>query len=154
MEYKTLALESFFIVGVSVRTTNANNKAQQDIGALWDRIFTEDWASKIPIKLSGDIYSTYLDYEKDYTAPYTYVLGFKVPDLENIPAGFEGFTIAAAKYHVYTVKGKIPQCIHEGWMHIWHNEANRSYKADFEIFDEKAQNPENAEVSIYIAQND
>ena len=28
---------------------------------------------------------------------------------------------------------------------------DRSYTADFEIYDEKAQNPENAEVDIFIA---
>lgn len=149
MEYKTVELDSFYIVGVSIRTTNANNQAQADIGKLWDRIFAENWAAKIPIKLSDEIYSTYLDYQSDYTAPYTYVLGFKVPDLENIPAGFEGFAIPAQAYHVYTAKGPIPQCIHETWMYIWHNETQRGYHADFEIFAANT-NPANAELDIYI----
>lgn len=149
MEYKTVELDSFYIVGVSIRTTNANNQAQADIGKLWDRIFAEDWASKIPIKLSDEIYSTYLNYESDYSAPYTYVLGFKVPDLENIPSGFEGFAIPAQSYHVYTAKGPIPQCIHETWMHIWHNETQRGYAADFEIFATNT-NSANAELDIYI----
>lgn len=153
MEYKTLALDAFYIVGISIRTTNQNNQAQADIGLLWDRIFTENWAGKIPNRLSDEIYSTYLDYSSDYTAPYTYVLGYKVPNLENIPAGFEGYAIAPANYHVYTAKGKIPQCIHEVWMHVWHNEANRTYKADFDLFGAKAQDPENAEVDIYIGVN-
>jgi len=149
MEFKPVELDSFHVVGVTVRTTNANNQAQADIGALWERIFDEDWASKPPMKLSGDIYSCYIDYQSDYTAPYTYLLGFKVPDLENIPAGFTGHTIPASKYHVYTAKGKIPTCIHVAWTYIWHNETERAYKADFEIFP-KDINPENTEVDVYI----
>lgn len=150
MEYKTIKLNGFYIVGVKVRTTNANNRAQQDISALWERIFAEDWAAKIPNKLSNDIYSAYIDYQSDYTAPYTYVLGFKVENLDAIPDGFAGHEVPPQTYHAYTAKGKIPQCIHETWMYIWHNETERAYKADFEIFGPKAQNMENAELEIYI----
>lgn len=149
MEYKTEKLAAFHLVGITIRTTNKDNQAQTDIKALWDRIFAENWAAKIPNKLSSDIYSTYIEYTGDYTAPYTYLLGFKVADLESIPEGFTGHTIDAATYHVYTAKGPIPQCIHQIWMHIWHNETQRAYIADFEVFFAET-NPEYAELPIYI----
>jgi len=63
------------IVGISVRTTNQNGQAMQDIGNLWQRFFSEQLLAKIPNKVSDAIYSIYTDYQKDYTEPYTCIVG-------------------------------------------------------------------------------
>jgi predicted transcriptional regulator YdeE len=39
------------------------------------------------------------------------------------------------------------------WTKIWNTEIDRKYSADFEVYGEKAQDPENAEVDIYISLN-
>ena len=36
------------IIGISVRTTNQNEQAMQDIGNLWQRFFSEQLLAKIP----------------------------------------------------------------------------------------------------------
>ena len=36
-------------------------------------------------------------------------------------------------------------------MKIWNSDLDRSFTSDFEIYGEKAQNPETAEVDIFIA---
>ena len=49
------------IVGISVRTTNQNGQAMQDIGNLWQRFFSEQLLTKIPNKVSDAIYNIYTD---------------------------------------------------------------------------------------------
>ena len=79
-----IKIEAFDIIGISIRTTNENMQAAQDIGALWGRFKGEDIFSQIPGKLEDDIYCIYTNYEGDHTKPYDVVLGCKVhPDTKN-----------------------------------------------------------------------
>ena len=41
--------------------------------------------------------------------------------------------------------------VYQTWDKIWKSDLNRSYTADFEVYGKKAQNPENAEVEIFVA---
>ena len=43
-------LEMFIVIGISVRTTNANAQAGKDIPALWSRFVTEEIAGKFRAK--------------------------------------------------------------------------------------------------------
>lgn len=145
-------LETFQIIGISVRTTNENGQAAIDIPALWNRFFTEEIASKINGKLSNDLYCVYTDYEKDHTKPYTTLLGYKVESSVVVPEGFTGKTIGTHIYDVKTAKGKMSEgLVFKAWQDIWASGMPRAYTADFEIYGAKAQDPENAEVDIYIA---
>jgi predicted transcriptional regulator YdeE len=65
----TTRLESFKVIGISVRTTNENRQATKDIPFLWKKFFEENISSKIPNKLSDDLYCVYTHYEKDHTKP-------------------------------------------------------------------------------------
>ncbi len=145
-------IESFKIIGISVRTTNENGKSSQDIGTLWERFYKENVASKILGKISEDIYSVYTDYESDYKGSYTTIIGCKVNSLNNIPEGMTGKEIEDNNYKVYTAKGKMPDAVVNQWMEIWSDsELKRAYTSDFEVYGEKSQDPANAEVDIYIA---
>ena len=94
----------------------------------------------------------YTEYEKDHTKPYTTLLGCKVESLENIPTGMIGKTVEGGNYIKQTVKGNLMQgVIANAWIKIWNANFSRLYTADFEVYGEKAQNPENAEVDIFIA---
>ncbi|KZL91063.1 GyrI-like domain-containing protein [Clostridium magnum] len=59
--------------------------------------------------------------------------------------------IPASKYYVVTAKGKMPQKIGEAWAHIWNSGISRTYKGDFELYDERYNDTENAEVDIYVS---
>ncbi len=145
-------IKSFFVIGISVRTTNENRQAGQDIPALWHRFMAEGTAEKIPNKTGNTVYCIYTDYEKDHTKPYTTILGCKVENLDTIPNGMVGKTFDDAEYERFVAKGNIWQgMVFDEWTKIWHSDLNRAYTADFEVYGEKAQNPENAEVYIFVA---
>ncbi len=147
-------IETFYIVGLSVRTSNENGQAATDIPALWERFMAEGISSKVTDKLSEEIYSLYTDYEKDHTKPYTTVLGYKVKDLDAIPEGLTGVCVPAKTFEVFTASGKLSDgIVYKEWTSIWSMPLNRAYSGDFEIYGTKAQNPEQAEVDIYIALN-
>jgi predicted transcriptional regulator YdeE len=149
----TAILEAFHIIGIFVRTTNANNKALKDIGDLFGRFMGQNISDRIPDKISGDIYCVYTDYETDFNGPYTTIVGCKVSSLKEIPAGLIGKTIPGSKYQVYTSTGKLSQSLAKTWEGIWNTEVDRRYSADFDIYGEKARDFENAEVDTYVAIN-
>jgi predicted transcriptional regulator YdeE len=147
-----ITIEEFFIIGLSIRTTNENEQSATDIPALWNKFMNENTIENIPNKIDNSIYSVYTEYEKDYTKPYTTILGCKVSSLDNIPTGMTGKTIAKETYKQFTAKGNLADgIVIQKWIEIWNTDLNRKYTADFEIYGEKASNPENAEVPIFIA---
>ncbi len=148
----TMNIQSFYIIGISVRTTNENNQAGKDISELWNTFLSQNIIQKIPNKIGGEVYSVYTDYEKDYTKPYTTILGCKVSSLDSIPQGMIGKTISGGNYKKYLAKGSLKEgIVYKEWEKIWKEKIKRTYTADFEVYGEKSQNPENAEVEIFIA---
>ncbi|MEK6731170.1 MAG: effector binding domain-containing protein [Pseudomonadota bacterium] len=145
-------IEQFKIIGISIRTTNENNKAIGDIANLWNRFLSEKIIEKIPNEVSSEIYAVYTDYEGDYTKPYTTILGCKVENLYQIPKGMVGKEFAGGKYHQLIAKGNITKgTVIQEWIKIWNSDLDRAYTTDFEVYGEKAHNPENAEVEIFVA---
>lgn len=147
-------IQSFSVIGISVRTTNEKGQAGKDIPALWNKFIAETIAGKIPNKIEASIYCIYTEYEKDHTKPYTTILCCKVKNLNTIPNGMVGKTFDEGNYSKHIAKGNILQGMVFGeWTKIWNTEIDRKYSADFEVYGEKAQNPENAEVDIYVSLN-
>lgn len=145
-------IEQFSVIGISIRTTNENGQSSQDIPALWNKFLTENIAEKIPNKTDNTVYCIYTDYEKDYTKPYTTILGCKVNNLDTIPNEMTGKTFDKANYVKHIAKGSILQgMVFNEWTKIWNSDLDRAYTADFEVYGEKAQNPENSEVDIYVS---
>jgi predicted transcriptional regulator YdeE len=148
----TTSVESFYIIGIAVRTTNENMQAAVDIPQLWNKFMSENIIALIPNKIDDTIYSIYTDYEADYTKPYTTLLGCKVNSLDNIPEGFTGKSFAGGKYTAFTAAGKMADnIVFNEWVKIWNTAISRAYTADFEVYGQKAANPDNAEVDIFIA---
>ena len=146
------SVAKFSIIGIAVRTTNENGQSATDIPKLWNRFFSENAMANIPNKIDDTLYCIYTDYEKDYTKPYTTILGCKVTSLAVIPKGFTGKTFETENYITFTAKGKIDDgIVFQEWTKIWNTHLNRAYTADFEVYGEKAQNPNDAEVDIFIA---
>lgn len=146
------SIQKFSVIGISVRTTNENGLAGQDIPALWNNFMSNGILEKIPNKIDNTIYCIYTEYEKDHTTPYTTILGCKVSSLENIPNGMIGKTIEAAVYSKHIATGNILHgMVFNEWTKIWNSDLQRTFTADYEVYGAKAQNPENAEVDIFIA---
>jgi predicted transcriptional regulator YdeE len=146
-------LGEFHVIGISVRTTNANNKALKDIGDLFGNFIGQNLMQMIPNKMTEDIYCVYTDYESDYNGPYTTIIGCKVSSLAEIPSGLIGKTIPQSKYEVYRSTGKLSISLVKTWETIWKSDLDRRYTADFDIYGAKARDFDNAEMDTYVAIN-
>lgn len=144
-------IEKFYVIGIAIRTSNEDGRAANDIPQLWEQFLTGNVISQIPNKESNAVYSVYTDYEGDYTKPYTTVLGCRVSSLDHVPEGLTGITIDAGNYRKFTAKGKLSDgIVIQQWMTIWNSGLDRTYGSDFEVYGEKAQDPDNAEVDIFV----
>jgi predicted transcriptional regulator YdeE len=154
VKMENITIQKFYIAGISVRTTNQNGQASEDIEALWERFWTEDIQNKIPNKTSDEIYAVYTNYESDFKGFYTTIIGMSVDSLENCPEGFVGIIIEADNYEKFVSKGKMPQAVVETWLEIWADQdlnSRRAYKADFTIHGKKYYDGDNAEVETYLS---
>ena len=144
------------IIGISVCTTNQNGQAMQDIGYLWERFFSEQLLEKIPNKVSEAIYSIYTDYQKDYTEPYTCIIGVEVTTLSTIPDSLEGREFSEQTFQKFVAKGTMPQAVGAMCQYIWDKYAtlNRTYLYDYECYTEKSQQGDASEVDIFIGVKD
>ena len=146
--------EPFYIVGISVRTTNENQQAAKDIPALWKRFMSENIAERIPNKFSNEVYAVYTDYESDHTKPYTTIIGCRVNEIGSIPEGLVSKKIEAPKYKKYVAKGDLANnIVYNKWVEIWNEDIDRAYTSDYEVYGAKAADPTNAEVEIIIGVN-
>lgn len=151
MNYEIIKKESFYVIGIAVRTINDGVQSQKDIAELYSKFFGENLIEKIPNKENNDIYCIYTDYESDFKGAYNTILGCRVSSLDSIPEGFEGKEIPETIYKHYIASGKLPDCVGIAWNGIWQSGIERKYIADFDLYSEKAMNPENAEVDIYVS---
>ena len=147
------------LVGITART---NNKQEMDpatgkIGPVVQKYFHQQLAAQIPHRSTpGVTYCVYTEYESDYTGDYTYFIGEKVDSVEGVPADFKTLTIPAQTYAIFTAgPAPMPDVIRNAWMDIWKKSdadfgGKRAYVADFELYDERASNPNAAVIDIYI----
>ncbi len=149
---QTTKIESFQIIGISIRTSNENNQTAQDIGQLWAKFMSEGILQKIPNKISEEILSIYTNYESDHTKPYDTILGCKVSSLNTIPDGMVGQSFEGGTFAQFLSKGDATKgAVYNTWSEIWNTDLNRLYTADFEVYGERAQNPSDAEVDIFVS---
>ncbi|MFS4493039.1 GyrI-like domain-containing protein [Maribacter sp. 2308TA10-17] len=149
---QTQKIEPFQVIGISIRTSNENNQTASDIGSLWERFMTENILQKIPNKVSDEILSIYTNYESDHTKPYDTILGCKVSSLDIIPEGMVGQSFEGGTFAKFVSKGDVTKgAIYNTWVEIWNTDLDRLYTEDFEIYGEKAKDPSNAEVDIFVA---
>jgi predicted transcriptional regulator YdeE len=106
----------FRIIGISTRTTNKDNQAQQDLGKLWGQFFSENLSDKIPNKISTEISAIYTDYKSDFTEDYTTVIGIPVSTLNEIPNGLIGREFDAGNFQKFVAKGKMPNAVVNTWI--------------------------------------
>jgi len=111
--------------------------------------------AKIPNKVDSAVVAVYTDYASDKDGEYTYLLGAKVKSNRDVPEGMVA-RVPAGRYAVFTSeKGPAAQVVVEAWQRIWAVPksapgGNRAYKADFEVYDERAADPQNVQVDVYV----
>jgi predicted transcriptional regulator YdeE len=148
-----IIVDSFKIIGISVRTTNKENKATKDIGNLWGMFYSENIIKKIQNRISDDIFSIYTDYINNFQDEYITIIGVSVPNLDSIPEGMVGREFPTENFKVFDVNGSLPGAIIDTWREIWRqdNELQRKYSYDFELYKKAGLNTEDQVVKIFIS---
>jgi predicted transcriptional regulator YdeE/peroxiredoxin len=157
MSPKIVEQPEFMVAGIAVRTSNAKEMtADGVIGKQWARLLQEGTLAKIPNKADASIVAVYTDYASDKDGEYTYLLGARVTSDKGLPAGVIAKKIPAGRFAVFTTeKGPGRKVVPETWIQI--NSlpksaagGDRVYRADYEIYDERAKDPQNLQADIYV----
>ncbi|UZM99006.1 GyrI-like domain-containing protein [Lysinibacillus sp. MHQ-1] len=103
-----------------------------------------------------NVYGLYSDYETDVNGNYAITIGVEASKMNDASPEWVIKTIPAAKYLVFTShKGKMPEIVIQTWQEIWawfaNSKVERTYTGDFELYDERCANPQEAQVEVYIA---
>jgi predicted transcriptional regulator YdeE len=153
---KTLA-DPISVVGIQIRTDNSSElSGNGQIGSLWGRWFAENLAAHIPNRTSESIFAVYSNYASDENGPYDYLLGCPVDSIENLPQGMTYAAIATGDYAVFTTEtGPVVEVVQAAWKHIWLRSSEelshkRAFLSDYEVYDHRAIDPNNAKVEIHI----
>jgi len=163
MQKTTVALNKKILVGITARTNNAIEADWQSGNAkifpCVKRYFGEGLANSIPNRAKpGVTYCAYTEYESDHTGDYTYFIGEEISSLDakNIPAGMVILEVPAQSYAKFTTApGDMPAVLRNAWFAIWDMDekalgGKRSYKVDFELYDERANTPDHRGIVIDI----
>lgn len=143
-------VEAFDIVGISVRTQQ--DKAAEDINALWEQFFKDSIGQKVNHKIDDVIFAVYSDYEGGHEDPYRVTIGYRVKK-DGASAAAQGFhhvTCEGGDYAILSAAGQQPQALIQTWESIWASDLDRTYKTDFEVYGPKFFEDGLNEVLIHI----
>jgi predicted transcriptional regulator YdeE len=136
-------IEEFQVVGVAARTSNAREMTA-------DGVIPKLWANP-PQPADSGIIALYTHYESDEHGEYTFLLGVKGGQESAVPGGMVLKTVPAGRYAVFTSeRGPVQKVVFETWKRIWSELPSRSFVADFEVYDQRAADPANSVVDIYV----
>jgi predicted transcriptional regulator YdeE len=152
-------LPSFKLIGVELRTTNAEARAMQEIPLFWERFIRERTFEAIPAQISpGKIYAVYTDYDlniKDITKEgfYSLIIGAEVASIDAVPSGFVGKEVFAEKHAVLKMNGQVAKVVPEAWKAVWSSSFpyQRKFTYDFEIYNMQSSVDAEREVSLCIS---
>lgn len=159
MQKEVINQSGFLIMGVTARTNNINEMDHNTakIAPLVGEYFSKSIANQIPNRVNpGLTIDGFNEYASDEFDDYTYFIWEVVSSKEDVPAGFKVFEIPAGKYVKFTTpEGKMPFVIFEAWQKIWAMTVQdlggkRTYRIDYEVYDERAHNPDKTVVDIVI----
>lgn len=154
--HETLAAP-FYVAGYLVRTNNANEASgKSKIGPLWQRFMQENLAATIPSRTDNALAVVYSHYAADEKGDYDYLLGARVSSVENLPAGMTWRRAEPANYAIIlTEQGQMPGVLQAAWARIWKMPSaelggKRAFVTDYEVYDQRSANPQNAQVEIHL----
>lgn len=160
MQREIIKKPEILLVGISIRTSYQEEKDHKNsnIAPCVQKYFQEALFEGISNrKKPGTTFCAYTDYETNYTGAYTYFIGEEVCSLDkDLPKGLRELIIPSQKYVKFTTpRGLMPDVVVNAWKDIWEMSSeelsgNRSYISDFEIYDQRACDPKNTILDIYI----
>jgi predicted transcriptional regulator YdeE len=157
MNPKVVDEAGFDVIGIAERTTNAKEMSGEGvIGKQWARFFQDNVLAQIPNKADTSIIAVITDYASDKDGEYTHLIGARVTSTVDVPAAMVVKKVPAGKYAIFTSeKGPVAQVVVATWKRIWVQPkaspgGDRAYKADYEVYDERARDPENTRMDVHV----
>jgi predicted transcriptional regulator YdeE len=154
---KTTLAEPMYVAGFLVRTSNAKEMGGNgEVGKLWARFMQQNLAAQIPNKIGHTLMVVYSDYASDEKGEYTYLLGAPVSTVDGLPANLSFRRIPPGNYAVLTTaQGPLIEVLQSTWKQIWSATPTqlggpRAFVADYEIYDQRSADPNNAQVEIHV----
>ena len=154
MEPKIVAKKAFDVIGVELATTTTDGRNFSEIPAFWDKYLQAKTEEKIPNKADPMVsYGICADFKED--GNFKYLIAFEATSLKDIPEGLVGRTIPAAKYAIFTAKGKLSDCIQDMMKYIYREWFPKSGKEradspDLEAYDVRRMSKGSWEIDLYI----
>ena len=152
--------DGFSLMGTSIRTSNKNemDPTAMKIPAHWQKFTNEGILKSLaPHATSGALMGLYHTYDNGQSGSYDLTIGTTVAANAKPIAGTKIITVPSSRYVVFTTHpGQIPEVILEGWKYIHeffdsNDTYVRSFTGDFEVYDERAQDPDKAVIEYYIS---
>jgi predicted transcriptional regulator YdeE len=147
----------FYVAGYLVRTNNADEmNGKSKIGPLWGRFMQENLAAQIPNRTDAALTVVYSNYAGDEKGDYDYLLGARVTSIDHLPSGMSWRKVETGPYAVIlTDKGAMPGVLQAAWARIWKMTptelgGKRTFATDYEVYDQRSANPQDAQVEIHI----
>ncbi|MDX2346990.1 MAG: effector binding domain-containing protein [Legionella sp.] len=163
MQKEKLNLGQLNLIGLKIRTNNRDemNPETSKIAMLAGQYWGEQVANAFKGRIHpGVTYAAYTEYDSDEHGEYTYFIGEAVDGGEAQDLSqFKSLIIPQSTYQKFTTEsGQMPDIVIASWQDIWGMgeadfEGKRSYVADFEVYDERAHNPNQMALDIYIGIN-
>ena len=129
------------ITGISLRTSNDDDRATRDIPSFWQRFYEEKTVEKIKRRVSDERYAVYTHFEnegKNNRGMYTMIIGCAVDVVD--PADRVSVTIPEGRYAVFTCQNS-PASMVATWQKIWQLSVDepafdkqKTYYADYEHY--------------------
>lgn len=160
MKKQKVEMNELTLVGLTMRTNNQNemNPEVAKIGKKVAEYFESQANSGIQHRSHpGVTYCAYTEFESDEHGEYTYFIGEAVDSLDGQDLEkYQTITVPAGNYQKFTTEsGQMPDVVISAWQKIWQMtadefEGERRYHTDFEVYDQRAADPAQTVVDIFI----
>lgn len=141
---------SMVVAGVTTQIDDLS-QSNKSLADLWHRFWKENLPAKITNRSNNTIYVIYHDYQDGINKGYAATIGYRVNHIDESPSELTIIVIPQQRYHVFTAHGNLPESVTKTWKKIMQANLQRTFSYDFEIYDERAQNPQDAIVDIYVS---
>jgi AraC family transcriptional regulator len=154
VEPTLITKDAFSVIGLELKTTTHGGKNLIEIPPFWEQVMAAGQIERIPDKKIPDtVLGICMDFAPD--GWFSYLIAAEVTSTDNAPEGMVYRTIPAATYAVFPARGKMPASIQDTFKYIYREWLpNCTYRhagsAEFEWYDERCDDTENAVVDIYI----
>ena len=153
MKYEIVEIPTKTMAGISIRTTNENMQAVNDIGKLWEEFWNKNIFSFTENKKNNKMYGVYTNYEGDFTKPYDFYACCEVSSEGNNNDEFSVISVPESKYAKFSLRGNYDEAAEKLWNAIWETKLDRKYTYDFEVYHNDGNYCENLLLELYFAMN-